>query len=200
MTLRFERTHSREIRMPIMQGEARASADQRVIMSTVLGSCVATCLYDPVAKIGGMNHFLLAEPPEHETDLSFDSSYGLFLMELLVNEMLKLGALKSRMKARLYGGANMASVLGAGLGRIGSANAAFARRFLHNEGIETVFEDLEGTWARRIEFSPVRGLVRARRIAPVDAPDHALTPRFQTIATGNPQGAAQAPIGDVELF
>lgn len=118
MTLRFERTHSREIRMPIMQEEARASADQRVIMSTVLGSCVATCLYDPVARIGGMNHFLLAEPPEHETDLSFDSSYGLFLMELLVNEMLKLGALKSRMT--VDDSASMRALLRAALSANGS--------------------------------------------------------------------------------
>jgi chemotaxis protein CheD len=126
-------------------------------------------------------------------------------MELLVNEMLKLGALKSRMKARLYGGANMAPGLGVsgpgGLGRIGSANAAFARRFLRDEGIATVFEDLEGGWARRIEFNPVRGLVRARRVAAAMTPELAPpVPPRAAAATGNSQGTAQAPIGDVELF
>ena len=98
-----------QIRQTIMQGEARASDDERILMSTVLGSCVSTCLFDPVAKVGGMNHFLLAEPLDQEKKSQFDSSYGLFLMELLINEMIKLGAVKHRMKARLYGGANISS-------------------------------------------------------------------------------------------
>ena len=86
------------IRMTILQGEARASADPHAEMSTILGSCVATCLFDPVARVGGMNHFLLAEPPSHVRNQAFDSDYGLFLMELLINEMLGLGARKNRMK------------------------------------------------------------------------------------------------------
>lgn len=176
------------IRVTIMQGEARASDDERVLMSTVLGSCVATCLFDPVARIGGMNHFLLAEPLHGAREATFDSSYGLFLMELLVNEMLKLGADKRRMKARVYGGANIRS----GLGPIGSANAAFARKFLADEGIEKVFEDLEGVNARRIEFCPANGRVRARHVPGEDAP----APR----PTRKPQVAAQAGLGSVELF
>lgn len=175
------------IRMTIMQGEAHASSDERVLMTTVLGSCVSTCLYDPGAKVGGMNHFLLAEPLLGAGLGDFDSSYGLFLMELLVNEMLKLGADKRRMKARLYGGANIRS----GLGPIGSANAAFARQFLADEGIEKVFEDLEGSNARRIEFCPANGRVRARRVASEEPP---------TQPTRKPQASAQGGLGSVELF
>ena len=179
------------IRTTILQGEAKASADERVIMSTVLGSCVATCLYDPVARVGGMNHYLLAKPLDHSAS-NIDSSYGLFLMELLINEMLKLGADKRRMKARLYGGANMST----GLGRIGSDNAAFARQFLRDESIQTVFEDLEGNFARRIEFSPVNGLVRARKVAGEAPPPVKPINPIRQIPQGNPQGG----LGDVDLF
>ncbi len=172
------------IRMTIVQGEARASADPRVEMSTILGSCVATCLFDPVARIGGMNHFLLAEPPAHARRATFDSDYGLFLMELLINEMLGLGAIKSRMRARLYGGAN----LNPDLSPIGTANAAFARHFLEREGIPKVFEDLEGNQARRIQFRPAGGQVRAR-LVPAD-----------TAPTQKPLARPQSALGTVELF
>lgn len=178
------------IRDTILQGEARASGDDRVMMSTILGSCVATCLYDPVARVGGMNHYLLAKPVAETTCL--DHSYGLFLMELLINEMLKLGADKSRMKARIYGGANMS----ASLGSIGSVNAQFARQFLSDEAIPTVFEDLEGNCARRVDFRPSTGQVRARHVTaerpPVGA--DALPVRE------NPLGHSQEDIGGVELF
>ncbi|UAB79551.1 chemotaxis protein CheD [Erythrobacter sp. SCSIO 43205] len=179
-----------EIRDTILQGEARASGDDRMVMSTVLGSCVATCLYDPVARIGGMNHYLLAKPAAETTSL--DRSYGLFLMELLINEMLKLGADKKRMKARIYGGANMS----AGLGPIGTANAQFARQFLKDEGIPTVFEDLEGTCARRIDFRPSTGQVRARRVTNEKVP----TPTPTMSITENPLGRSKDDIGGVELF
>jgi len=172
------------IRMTIVQGEAKASADPRVEMSTILGSCVATCLFDPVARVGGMNHFLLAEPPAHARSGAFDSDYGLFLMELLINEMLGLGARKSRMRARLYGGAN----LNPDLSPIGTANAIFARQFLEREGIPKVFEDLEGTQARRIQFRPASGQVRARLVPSDVAP------------TEKPVGRPQSALGTVELF
>jgi chemotaxis protein CheD len=172
------------IRLTIVQGEARASADPKVEMSTILGSCVATCLFDPVARVGGMNHFLLAEPPPHLRHQAFDSDYGLYLMELLINEMLGLGAHKNRMRARLYGGAN----LNPDLSPIGSANAAFARQFIEREGIPCVFEDLEGTQARRIQFRPASGQVRARLVPSESAP------------TQKPLGRPQSALGTVELF
>jgi chemotaxis protein CheD len=179
-----ERAASDAIRLTIVQGEARASGDPRVEMSTILGSCVATCLFDPIARIGGMNHFLLAEPPAHVRHQTFDADYGLFLMELLINEMLSLGAIKNRMRARLYGGAN----LNPDLKPIGSINAAFARQFLEREGIPKVFEDLEGTQARRIQLRPATGLVRARLVPSGTAP------------TQKPVGRPQSALGTVELF
>ncbi len=171
-------------RITVLQGEAHASSAPQVELSTVLGSCVATCLFDPIARVGGMNHFLLAEPPPHLGHLEFDEHYGLFLMELLINEMLKLGAAKSRLKARLYGGANMNS----GLSQIGSANAAFARRFLQQEGIVQAFEDLEGQSARRVYFQPATGRVRCSTTAQAAIPKQ------------KPAAPPQSDIGQVELF
>jgi len=172
------------VRRSVLQGEAHASADASLELGTVLGSCVATCLYDPMARIGGMNHFLLAEPPDCHKAGEFDRNYGLFLMELLVNKMLELGAIKHRLKGRLYGGANINPDLGA----IGSTNAAFAREFLRREGIENVFEDLEGSAARRIHFRPASGLVKCREVEPVAAP------------RDKPLVRPQSALGTVELF
>lgn len=174
-------------RLTILQGDARASRDPHIVMSTILGSCVCTCLYDPEMRIGGMNHFLLAEPRESAGEDAADSSYGLYLMEVLINDMLKQGASKARLKARLYGGANMHADLGA----IGAMNAAFARKFLAMEKIPLVHEDLEGDTARRVQFRPAAGLVRVQRIvAEAAAP----------IPTQKPADRGKADLGSVELF
>jgi chemotaxis protein CheD len=145
-------------RITVLQGEVKVSADPAVEFTTVLGSCVTTCLFDPQARIGGMNHFLLAEPPSHHSSTAFDVHYGVYLMELLINEMLAGGARKDRLKGRLYGGANLHT----GMQQIGTVNASFARNFLLKEGIPLMHEELGGTSARRVHFLPASGRVRCR--------------------------------------
>ena len=88
----------------IGQADHRASADPSVVMSTVLGSCVATCLFDPVAKVGGMNHFLL---PDTDSDRPGELRFGLNLMETLINDLLKKNARKKDLVAKIFGGANV---------------------------------------------------------------------------------------------
>lgn len=171
-------------RITVMQGQALASASPTVLFGTVLGSCVATCLFDPIARVGGMNHFLLAEPPSSHDRAKVDVHYGVYLMEMLINQMLAAGAAKSRLRAHLYGGAN----LRAGMAPIGTANAAFARGFLEREAIPLVREDLGGTVARRVDFRPASGQVRCRLVENRLAPETAPMPR--------PARAS----GDVELF
>lgn len=164
-------------RITVIQGEVHVSGDPQAELTTVLGSCVAMCLYDPEARLGGMNHFLLAEPPAHQKGDAFDEHYGLFLMELLVNRMIAVGATKSRLRARLYGGANFYRTVQ----QIGTINADFARRFLKQEGIELAGEDLGGNVARRVHFRPSTGQVRckiteaesARLAAPIIRPPSA---------------------------
>ncbi|MEA1014164.1 chemotaxis protein CheD [Sphingosinicella sp. LY1275] len=149
-------------RFPIVQGEYRVVAEPGVMITTLLGSCIAVCLRDPVVRVGGMNHFLLSEPnPDSVVDEADMHCYGIHAMELLINEIMKLGGLRSRMRAQLYGGANVV----AGLGGIGHGNAAFARRFLETEGIAIGHADIGGRQARKVEFLPFEGKARCTLVA-----------------------------------
>lgn len=140
----------------ITQGESYISADNNEVLTTVLGSCVAACIRDPVRRIGGMNHFLLPEGSGHDSSAL---RYGVHAMECLINALLSRGAARERLEAKLFGGANvMASLAG-----VGWRNAEFAERFLEQEGICVVGGDLRGTAPRRIQFWPTTG--RARQLA-----------------------------------
>ncbi len=134
----------------VAQGEFRISRRSDDLISTVLGSCVATCMWDPVKKIGGVNHFLLAEG---ETEGVVHSRYGVHSMELLINGLLKLGAERNRLEAKLFGGARMYGAFGS----IGDDNARFARQFLSAEKIPCLAESLGGTHARKLRFWPTTG-------------------------------------------
>jgi chemotaxis protein CheD len=171
-------------RITVLQGQIRVSGEADVEFGTVLGSCVAGCLFDPEARIGGMNHFLLADPPASHNRNEIDVHYGVYLMELLINEMLSQGAIKQRIRAHLYGGANLRE----GMAPIGTANAAFARRFLEQERIPLMRSDLGGNCARRVDFRPATGQVRCRTVENTLAPE--LKPATHTSRT----------TGDVELF
>eukprot|EP01037_Dinobryon_pediforme_P026658 gene26658-29259_t len=134
------------------------------MITTLLGSCIAACLFDPVAHVGGTNHFLLGEPnPAHHIQREDLLRYGVHAMELLINGMMAKGAQRPRLRGPLYGGGNIIS----GLGGIGSSNAAFARRFMQEEGIPLGHVDLGGSHARKVEFIAYEG--KARSIAVVDA-------------------------------
>ena len=93
-----------EQRVNIVQGEFFVSDDPNVVISTLLGSCVAACLHDPLAGIGGMNHFLLPGQLDHDGNGAAER-LGVHLMELLVNGLLKLGAGRDRLQAKIFGGA-----------------------------------------------------------------------------------------------
>jgi len=155
------------IKLTVLQGQFKVSSGPRVELGTVLGSCVASCLYDPVVELGGMNHFLLPEPPASHNPGEVDVHYGVYLMEMLINEMLAYGARKERLRAHLYGGANIR----AGMQQIGTSNANFAKGFLERERIQVVRHDLGGNTARRVDFRPGSGQVRCRIVPASDAPD-----------------------------
>jgi len=139
----------------VIQGDFSVSDDEGVMLTTVLGSCVATCLYDPVAKIGGMNHFLLPGSRSRTTE---SQSYGLNAMELLINTMLKQGAKRNRFQAKLFGGGRMMQAFS----DIGEQNAAFATEFLMCEGIPCISKSLGGDAARRVRFWPTTGRAQLR--------------------------------------
>lgn len=142
----------------VIQGDFAVSADPSVVMSTILGSCVAVCLFEPRAAIGGMNHFLLAGTDNAESD---DLKYGINAMELLINRVLREGGERKLLRAKLFGGACMTDHSR----DIGQSNADFAREFLNREGIFCVSESLGGKQARRIQFVPSTGAARQMQIA-----------------------------------
>jgi chemotaxis protein CheD len=140
----------------VIQGEQHVSAEPNIVMTTILGSCVAACIRDPDAGVGGMNHFLL--PGDTEAIRSGASErQAVHAMELLLNALLKAGASRRNLEAKVFGGAATMQ----GLTDVGSLNAAFAVEFLRRESIPIVAECLRGTSARRIQYWPVSG--RARR-------------------------------------
>ncbi len=140
-----------ERRVNIIQGEYFVSDEDDVVVSTLLGSCVAACLHDPLARVGGINHFLL--PGDRG---SASERVGVHLMELLVNGLLKNGASRDRLEAKLFGGAKSF----AGLNDIGAENARFARQFLEREGIPILAASTGGAVGRRIQFWPASGRAR----------------------------------------
>jgi chemotaxis protein CheD len=146
----------------ITQGECRISNDPGEQISTVLGSCVAACLWDPQAAVGGMNHFLL--PFGTGGAATSNLRYGIHSMETLINELLTRGASRRTLQAKLFGGASMS----AKLGDIGSENARFAREYLENEDILCAASDLGGVYARRVQFRPVSGQARVMQVRSTD--------------------------------
>lgn len=170
----------------VLQGEFLVTEDPRIMLATVLGSCVAACIRDPQAGVGGMNHFLLPGTVErgagHEAQRE-----GVHMMELLLNGLFQRGARRRHLEARLFGGANMF----AGLSEIGRQNAAFAETFLAYEGIRVVRGSTGGNHGRRIEFWPVSGVTRAQNIRAAEAPVPA-----PVLPVPKQSGGS----GDVELF
>lgn len=162
----------------IIQGEHAISRDENVVITTILGSCVSACLFDPVLRIGGANHFLL---PDAGTDPA-EHRYATAAMEALVRSLLRAGADRGRLEAKLFGGAwRMAN-----LPDIGRRNALAAADFLRKEGIPVVSSDLGGTQARGLRFWPATGHARIQRLGsqiplPVEKPSTALPMRADRV-------------------
>ena len=149
-------------RVTVMQGQALASAGQSIEYSTVLGSCVATCLYDPETRVGGMNHFLLSEPPANTPGAKIDEHYGVYLMELLINEQLKRGATRSTLEAKVFGGG--AVISGMNTINVGERNTAFVLDYLKTEKIPIVAKDLLDSYPRKVYYFPETGRVLVKKL------------------------------------
>lgn len=145
-------------RVHVIQGEFKVINDPNVVLSTILGSCVAACMRDPVIGVGGMNHFLL--PGAGNGSSGGDATrYGVHLMELLINGLLKQGARRDRLEAKIFGGAKTI----ARFSNVGEQNALFAEQFLKDEGITIVGQSTGGDHGRKLEYWPSSG--RARQYA-----------------------------------
>lgn len=172
-------------RINILQGEFAVSSDADCVITTLLGSCVAVCLHDPLLMIGGMNHILLPGDSS-QGDSGASGRLGVHLMELLINGLLKLGANRDRLQAKLFGGARTVK----GLSDIGKRNVEFSRNFLSREGISILPGSTGGEQGRKLQFTPCNGKVRLQFMAHVSDPAPIL-----------PQSLLRAgQHGEVELF
>jgi chemotaxis protein CheD len=156
-------------RVTIHPGEFYSTNDTAVI-STLLGSCVAACLYDPKRRLIGMNHFMLSNS-RHSKDVPLDDTeagrYGMHAMELLINDMMAKGTNRSSLRAKIFGGASI-------IGKresfdkfycVGQVNCTFVRTYLASEAIPVDAEDLGGNCGRVIHFSNGDFSVHRRKIS-----------------------------------
>ncbi len=140
----------------ILPGQYHAAADDIVIV-TVLGSCVSACLWDPVLRIGGMNHFMLPG-----SSGAASATLGLYAMEVLINHMLKLGADRRRLVAKVFGGASV--LQGMDALNVGTQNSAFVLEFLAEEGIPVAAQDLYDICPRKVYFFCATGKVLVKKL------------------------------------
>ncbi|NDP61835.1 chemoreceptor glutamine deamidase CheD [Polaromonas sp.] len=150
----------------LLPGEYYVTSED-MVLTTVLGSCVAACLRDSVSGIGGMNHFML---PDAADPLLFDATaamrYGAHAMQVLLSEVVRAGARRERLEAKVFGGgAVLASMT---LLNIGERNADFVLRYLLDKRIRIAAQDLRGKLPRRINFFPFSGRVAVRKLRQQD--------------------------------
>jgi chemotaxis protein CheD len=171
----------------ILPGEFYVTRKEEMI-TTVLGSCVSACIYDPGRNWGGMNHFML---PGTDSDDSASARYGLFAMESLINEILKLGSRKEHLRAKLFGGGQII----AQMTDVGQKNIRFAKKFLFSEGIPMESADLGLVYPRKVNFFPATGKVMVKRLQSLN--NNTIQEREHEYM----RRLSQQPIaGDIDLF
>lgn len=190
--------HAQDLAAPIcttiMPGDHLVSWAPAEI-TTLLGSCVAACLWDSRLKIGGMNHFMLPDTPTHADslgDLTRPLRYGLYAMERLINDLLVMGARRGTLVAKVFGGANISGVLSTQ--HIGKRNADFVLDFLKKDGIPVVASDLLGSHSRRVRFNTETNAVRVQRVASADSMAIAQERRYSQTINNDPVN------GDIVFF
>jgi len=150
------------------------TSNEKIIISTLLGSCVSACLWDPVHKIAGMNHFLLSSKRYKKNNpvcVSEAGRYGVHAMELVINDMLQLGASRKYLNAKVFGGGNVlnGTVSDSNFFCVGDINIRFIKEFLDTEKIPIISSDLGGDNGRIVRFDTNTYNVFIRKIRKTDA-------------------------------
>jgi chemotaxis protein CheD len=162
--LYFDREHHSEA-AKILPGEYYATA-RNMVLVTVLGSCVCACIRDRVSGIGGMNHFMLPDSGQDRNNpLGESARYGTYAMEILINQLLKMGAKRSNLEAKVFGGASV--LRGFTVNNVGERNAEFVMQFLKTEKIPVVAQDMLDVNPRKVYYFPTTGLVRVKNLKQV---------------------------------
>ena len=185
----FYDAHFKNDAVKILPGEYFVHDEDMLIMTT-LGSCIAACLYDRNAKVGGMNHFMLPDGG----GAADCGRYGSFAMELLINEMMKRGATRMTMEAKVFGGGQVVS--GMTTMNVGERNTNFVMDYLKTERIPVVSKDVLDVYPRKVCYLPGSGKAMVKRLAPTNtdalmAQDRAAAQKAVPASTGG---------GSVDLF
>jgi chemotaxis protein CheD len=171
----------------VLPGEFFVS-DEDMLIVTTLGSCIAACLWDRERRIGGMNHFML---PEGQGD---SGRYGSYAMELLINELMKRGASRSTLEAKVFGGGAVIAAMTSL--NVGERNTQFVLDYLRTERIPVVSKDVLDTCARKVCMLPASGKVLMKRLAPTNA-DALVAQERAAAEKAAPQASGG---GSVDLF
>ena len=145
----------------ILPGEYYYTGKNMLIV-TVLGSCVSACIRDRITGLGGMNHFMLPDSGDVNNPVSASMRYGSFAMEILINDLLKAGARRENLEAKVFGGG--AVLRGFTAMNVGERNAAFVMSFLKTERIPVLAEDLNDIYPRKVYFFPKTGRVLVKKL------------------------------------
>ena len=164
--------------------------DQPVGLMTVLGSCVAACIRDPITGLGGINHFML---PDGDGSDGTPARYGSHAMELLINELIKAGARRERFEVKVFGGGNVLKSFTTT--PVGTRNGQFVSEYLREERLKVVAKDLGGIHPRKICYFPATGKAMVKLLP------HAHDDAVAAEEVAYKERLRQAPIaGSVELF
>jgi chemotaxis protein CheD len=180
----------------LLPGEYYVTRNDEAI-TTVLGSCVSACIRDSHARVGGMNHFMLPEDGSINDDKPPDAfsrqetRYGSFAMESLINDLLKLGAQRSRLEIKLFGGGRVL----ASMTDIGAHNIAFVKHYLSVESLPIIAQDLGGERPRKVVYFPSTGLARMKTLRPIE--NRSIADREQLYLA---RLRREQDGGDIELF
>ena len=148
----------------VLPGRHYVTDNSKEMVVTLLGSCVAACIRDPIAAVGGLNHFLLPESDREHNGETVDAAmrYGNHAMETLIDDIVKGGGVRSRLEVKIFGGAHV--IDGATALSVGQKNVDFVHKYLKNEGFDIIASHLGGALPRRIHYFPITGKVQMRQL------------------------------------
>jgi chemotaxis protein CheD len=185
----FDRQFDSEA-VKVLPGEYFVTTSEMMLV-TVLGSCVSACIRDRERGLGGMNHFMLADGDS--SDQIASARYGTYAMEVLINHLMKLGARRSNLEAKVFGGGRVMATLASS--QVGDRNASFVLNYLRTEGIPVRAQDLLDVHPRKVYFFPFTGRVLVKKL--VRLHNDTVMKREKEYAERLNEGPVA---GDIELF
>ncbi len=175
----------------VLPGEYYFTTGDMAIL-TVLGSCVSACVRDRLTGIGGMNHFMLPNGGDTDSPASASMRYGTQAMEILINQLLKAGAQRANLEAKVFGGGRV--LAGMHAMNVGERNAAFVREYLRAEKIPVAAADLNDIHPRKVAYFPSTGKVLVKKLEAADSKLVQVEQQYSKTLQSTPVA------GEIELF